>query len=140
MPQPRVPWNRAAPLLSLAHLPLLAHSQAHSDSPAATVVRRLGQPGCESRYPGRCCSTREAFGDTSYLDQSCPELSFCSFFSGQDKVTAVMLMARGKAVITSQSEAWVWRPLSPGSAFVALAIKLVLPFLVMKPFPPPFRE
>lgn len=65
--------------------------------------------------------------------------------SGQDKVTAVMLMAIGKAVIASQSEAWVWLPSGiplylPGFAFVTLVTKLVLSVLVIKPFSPSFRE
>lgn len=58
--------------------------------------------------------------------------------SGQDK-------AIGRAVIASQSEAWVWLPSGiplylPGFAFVTLVIKLVLSVLVIKPFPPSFRK
>lgn len=52
-------------LLSLAHLPFLACSQAHSDLLAATVVR--GQHISEPGYRGRCSSTHAAFEDTFYL-------------------------------------------------------------------------
>lgn len=87
--------------------PLLAHSQAHSDVPAATVVRRLAV----SHATGEGAVLPMEHLETHFVWAN-PTQSFLFAVpsSGQDKVTDVMLMAIGNAVIASQSEAWMWLP------------------------------